>query len=106
MQWILLLQILKPLTYDDNVLAFPAMVQDHLVPAAAPWLFLNTLRSGYLSGCSKDGLGYCLYIDDNFQEQPLQLLIYTDEATTPIRAEIIYNDRRILTIDIKNFILQ
>ena len=93
-------------TFDDRVLAFPMLADDQLAPVAAPWLFIKALRSGYLTGCSKEGEGLCIYVDDSFEDNLLQLLIYTDADTVPIRAEFIYKDRRILTMDIKDFILQ
>ena len=94
------------LTFDDKVLAFPMLVNEQLAPVIAPWIFLNTLYSGYLSGYSQEQTGICLYFDDSFEGELLQLLVYTDELLTPIRAEIVYNERRILTLDINNFIFK
>lgn len=94
------------LTFDDRVLVFPKLADDQLVPVTAPWIFLNSLKSGYLTGCGKEDEGVCIYIDDSYEDNLLYLQIYTDESSIPIRAEIIYKDRRIFTVDIKNFTLQ
>lgn len=94
------------LTFDDRVLAFPKLADEQLTPITGPWVFLNTLRSGYLSGCGKEEEGFCIYMDDSYEENMLHLLIYTDDSTVPIRAEIIYKDRRILSMDIRNFTYQ
>lgn len=94
------------LTFDDRVLAFPKLADDQLAPVTGPWVFLNTLRGGYLSGCGREEDGLCIYIDDSYEENMLQLQIYTDGSTVPIRAEIVYKDRRILSMDIVNFTLQ
>ena len=88
------------------MLAFPVLADDQLTPVSAPWIFLNSLRSGYLTGCSREEDGICIYIDDSFEENALHLEIYTDENMTPVRAEIIWQDRRVLSIDIRNFTLQ
>ena len=94
------------LTFDDRVLVFPKLADDQVVPVTAPWIFINSLKSGYLTGCGKEDEGVCIYIDDSYEDNLLYLQIYTDESSIPIRAEIIYKDRRILTVDIKNFTLQ
>lgn len=94
------------LTYDDRVLAFPKLADDQLAPVIGPWIFFNTLRSGYISGCGREEDGICIYMDDSYEENMLQLQIYTDESVVPIRAEIFYKDRRILSMDIRNFTLQ
>ena len=97
---------LAALTFDNRVLAFPMLADGQLTPVAAPWVFLKTLKSGYITGCSQEEKGICIYIDDSFEENLIRLLIYTDEASVPKHAEIIYKDRRILTMDINNFTLQ
>ena len=94
------------LTFDDKILAFPMLADGELSPVSAPWIFINTLRSGYLSACGSVETGYCIYIDDSFEEDPLHLQIYTGPDMVPLQADIIYHDLRILTVTIKNFTLQ
>ena len=94
------------LTFDDKVLAFPILAENQISPVSAPWVFINTLRGGYLSGCGVEKEGYCIYIDDSYEEYPLHLLIHTDKALIPYCAEIIWNERRILTLDVRNFTIQ
>lgn len=94
------------LTFDDKVLAFPMLADGELSPVSAPWIFLNTLRSGYLTGCSQEKDGLCIYIDDSFEDNPLHLMIYTDQDAVPVSAEIIWQERRILTLDIRDFTIQ
>ena len=94
------------LTFDDKILAFPMLADGQLTPVSAPWLFLNSVRSGYLSGCGKTDNGICIYIDDSFSEKPIRLEIYTDENTVPMQADIIWQNRRVLSLSIRNFIIQ
>lgn len=94
------------LTFDDKVLAFPMLADGELTPVSAPWLFMNTLRSGYLTGCSKEEEGFCIYIDDSFEESPLHLMIYTNQDILPVSAEIVWQERRILSLDIRDFAIQ
>ena len=91
------------LTFDDKVLAFPLLADGQLSPVSAPWIFLNTLKSGYLIGCGKEDTGICMYIDDSYAENPLHLQIYTDSDFIPSHVEIVYNSRCILSADIRNF---
>jgi hypothetical protein len=44
-----------------------------------------------------------LTIDDSYEEDALKVDIWLDETDTPVRAEILYDGRRILTLIIKNF---
>lgn len=94
------------LTYEDKILAFPMLADGTLTPVSAPWIFINTLRSGYITGCGKEKDGFCLYIDDSYEENPLHLQIHTDKTANPVSAEIIWKDRRILSLDIRNFTIQ
>lgn len=94
------------LTFDDKVLAFPLLADGQLTPVSAPWLFLNSIRSGYLSGTGRTDDGNCIYIDDSFGERPIRTEIFTDENNLPYRADIIWQDRRVLSVDIQNFSIQ
>lgn len=94
------------LTFDDKVLAFPMLADDRLTPVSAPWIFVNTLRSGYLTGYSNEDDVLCIYIDDSYNEYPLHLVIWTDESLHPVRAEIIWQERCVLALDVQNFTIQ
>lgn len=91
------------ITFDDKILAFPILADDQLTPVSAPWVFVQTLRGGYLSGCSKDDSGICLYIDDSYEEHPLQLEIQMSSDWIPQSVEIIWNNRRVLSMIISDF---
>ena len=63
------------LIYEDKILAFPMLAEGVLTPVSAPWIFINTLRSGYITGCGEEKDGLCLYIDDSYEDNPLHLQI-------------------------------
>ena len=94
------------LTFDDKVLAFPMLADNQLTPVSAPWIFVNTLRSGYLTGCSREEADFCIYIDDSYQDNPLHLEIETDSRMNPVSVQIIWQDRRVLCMDIRDFRMQ
>lgn len=91
------------LTFDDVALQFDTMAEDQITPVTAPWIFLKTLRSGYLtSACMEEGQ-LRLTIDDSYEDDALTLDIWLDETDTPVRTEILYDGRRILSLNVSNF---
>ena len=79
------------------------MTDDQLSPVSAPWIFLRTLRSGYLTSAGMDGEQLRLTINDSYEEDALQLDIWLDGDDVPVRAEILYDGRRILSLSVKKF---
>lgn len=91
------------LTFDDIALQFDLMADDQVTPVSAPWILMKTLRSGYItSACEEDNL-LRLSMDDSYDDDALHLDIWLDSGDDPLRAEILYDDRRILSIDVTNF---
>ena len=91
------------LTFDDTVLAFPLLADGEVSPVSAPWLFIKTLRSGYLASAGTDGEYLQLTIYDSYEEDALQLDIWLDDHNKPVQGEILWQGRRVLTILIKEF---
>ena len=91
------------LTFDGTVLCFPQMADDQVTPVAAPWLLVKTLRGGYLrlAGMEDDLLR--LTIDDSYEDEALQLDIWLNEQDAPIRGEIMYGGRTIVSMLVKDF---
>lgn len=91
------------LTFDNAALAFELLADNQISPVSAPWVLLRTLRSGYVTACSEEGDGLRLSVDDSYKEDALHLDIRLDGSDIPVRAEILWNGRRIITIDVENF---
>jgi hypothetical protein len=91
------------LTFDDKALAFELLADGQVTPVSAGYLLVKTLRSGYVRGCGTDGDQIKLLIDDSYQEDALHLDIRLGHGNVPVSAEILYKDRRFLSLDIKNF---
>ena len=91
------------LTFADTALQFDPMTDDQITPVLAPWIFMKTLRGGYLTSAGKDGKYLRLTIDDSYEEDALTLDIWLGEDRLPVRAEILYDSRRILSMDVKEF---
>ena len=94
------------LTFDDTALAFPLMADEQLTPVSAPWILLKTLRGGYLTSANTEEELLHLTIDDSYEEDALQLDIWLDGQNLPVQSDILYDGRRILTVQVSNFTLQ
>lgn len=90
--------------FEDQALYFPLLTDDLLTPASAPWIFLKTLRGGYLrSACMEEDLLH-ITVDDRYAEDALTLDIWLDDRI-PVRADILWDGRRILAVKVENFAL-
>lgn len=93
------------ITFDDKVLAFSLLTDDQLSPVSGPWIFLRTLRSGYLTCAGMEESLLRLTIHDTYEEDALLLDIWVDEQDRPVRADVMYDDRRILSLTVKDFVI-
>lgn len=91
------------LTFDDVALQFDLMADDKITPVSAPWVFLNTLRSGCITSACAEENGTRLSIDDSYEDDALHLDIWLDGGDVPTRAEILHGQRKILSLFIKSF---
>ncbi|MBQ8359465.1 MAG: hypothetical protein IJX37_06100 [Oscillospiraceae bacterium] len=90
------------ITFDGQVLAFQTIADGQVTPVTAPWLFMKTLRSGYLKDTSAAENGFEISIDDSYEEDVFQLCIRT-EGEIPVFGEIYWQGRRVLTLTVENF---
>lgn len=91
------------ITFEDTALYFPLLTDDQLSPASAPWIFLKTLRSGYLTSAGLEEGNLRLTMDDTYEEDALHLDIWMGENRMPVRADILYDGRRILSLEVEGF---
>ena len=91
------------LTFNGAVLGFPLLANGELSPVSAPWIFFNSVRSGYLISCASDADGIRLTVNDSYEEDALQLDIWMKDSCVPYYAEILWRGRRILTLEVDNF---
>lgn len=91
------------LTFDENVLGFALLADGQFSPVSAPWILVKTLCGGYIRSVSQTKQGTCLCIDDSYEDDALQVEIWLDDTNSPISAEIVWENRRILSMEIVNF---
>ncbi len=90
------------ITFDDKLLAFQTLAEGEITPVAAPWIFIKTLRSGYIKACTDGDGDYQIEIDDTYDENSLRLNIFVENGL-PVNGEIFWKGRRAMTIAIENF---
>lgn len=91
------------LTFAETALHFDLMADGLLSPVSAPWLLLKTLRSGCITSAGMDGPLLRLSIDDSYADDALHLDIWCDEENVPVKAEICWENRTLLTLAVINF---
>ena len=94
------------LEFDGTALVFELMADGQVSPVSAPWLLLKTLRGGYLTACGMEGELLRLTIDDSYEEDALHLEIWLDGDDSPVRGEVYWDGRRILTVEVEKFAYQ
>ncbi len=93
------------LTFDDTALDFGLLADDQLSPVSAPWILMNALRSGCITSACSEENGIRLSVDDGYEEDSLRLDIWLDSNNLPEHADILHNGRRILSLDVSNFVI-
>lgn len=94
------------LTFDDTALSFELMADGQVTPVSGPWVMMKTLLGGYLTDCAVEEELLHLDIDDSYEEDALHLDIWLDAENRPVRAEINYDGRRIVTMEVSNFTIR
>lgn len=91
------------LTFDEHALAFPLLADGQVTPVSAPWLLYKSLLGGYLHAAVEEDELLHLVIDDSYADDALQLDIWLGEGDRPVMAQVLYENRRILSISVENF---
>ena len=91
------------LTFDDVALSFPLLADEQITPVSGPWILLKTMLGGYLTACTMEEDLLHLTINDSYEEDALQMEIWLNEENAPVCAEILYDGRRIVTMNVENF---
>lgn len=91
------------LTFDDTLLAFPLLADGEVSPVSAPWLLIKSLRSGYLSSAGHDGEFVLLTLSDSYEQEALHVDVWLDGNDLPYRCDILWQGRRVLSMELENF---
>ena len=91
------------LVFDGTAVSFPLLADGQVTPVIGPWILLKSLLGGYLTSCVMEDELLRLTVDDSYEEDALQLDVWLRGEDMPVHAEILYDGRRILTMDVENF---
>ena len=91
------------LTFQNTILAFELMAEGQISPVSATWVMMHMLSSGYFHSCGPSEDGIQIAIDDSYEGDAIHLEVWTNWEDYPIRGEIIWQGRRILAVDVRNF---
>lgn len=94
------------LTFRDKALAFPNIADGLISPVAAPWLFVHGMTGGYLKASEQKDDGIHIVIDESYRNCAVQIDLYCDNNNIPVRGEILWEGRRIITIDVTDFTIR
>ncbi len=94
------------LVFDETVLAFSLMAEDQLSPVGAPWILMKSLRGGYLRSCWEEQGMLCMSLDESYADNALQTDLWLNGEACPTHGDILWEGRRILTLDITDFLLE
>lgn len=91
------------LTFDDQVLLFEPLTQGELTPSIAPWIMVKAIQGGYVRSVENQNSHFEIVIDDYHSGESFKALLTVDQTLYPEMCEIIWNNRRVLSIRINGF---
>lgn len=91
------------LSFEDKVLLFSLLADGQITPICAPWVIMQAIRGGYIQSCGLLDGNTRVMIDDSYANEVLLVDVYFTEAMTPVSADIMWQNRRILAITIESF---
>lgn len=93
------------LTFDDIALSFELLADGQMTPVSAPWIMTKALLSGYILSGGSDGEYHRVTIRETYEEDAMTVDIWLDAENKPVQAEILWKERRIVTIRVENFMI-
>ena len=91
------------MTFDHQALAFECLTDEQLSPISAPWLMLKVLRGGYITSCTEEDGKLRVSLNDSFEADALKADVWLDDGDRPVYAEFLWKERKILSLEVKNF---
>lgn len=93
------------LIYEDVVLGFPLLADGEISPVSAPWIVMKTLLSGYIRCAAAEEQGTHIVMDDSYEDSALQVDMWLDQEAIPEYAEIVWQNRRVVSIHLDSFVI-
>lgn len=94
------------LTFDDKVLFFTLLKDDQLSPVSTPWIFLKVMQSGYIHAVGTEDEFFRVTLEDSYADDELLVDVWFDAEDAPVKGDILYDGKRILSFEIENFLIR
>lgn len=91
------------ITFDERVLTFPSLADDLISPVASPWLLIRAICNGYIRAEYSDQNNSKILFEDSYYQHAFQIELTCNQDNIPIYADIIWEGRRIIALEIRNF---
>ena len=91
------------LTFDQVALGLPLLSDGQLSPVSAPWVVLRALRGGYIRSAGKEDGQILVDLQDSYGEDAVTVQLRLEEGLIPKQADLFWQERRILTVEVENF---
>lgn len=92
------------LDFEDTALYFDLLTDDQLPPVSAPWILMKGLRSGCITAVCMEEQLLRITVDDSYAEDALKLDVWVNGEDAPVHGDILYDGKRILSLDVGNFV--
>ena len=91
------------LTFSDVALSFELLADGQLSPVSGPWVMIKALLEGYITSAGMDGEYTRVSLRDTYEEKAMTVDVWLGQESVPVQADILWENRRILTISVENF---
>lgn len=92
------------LKFDGTALDFGLLADGQLSPAGAPYAVAQSWRTGYITACGREEGGVRMSVDGSFLGETITVDTWLEEEkTVPFHAELCYNNRRVLSLQLRDF---
>lgn len=92
------------LKFDDTALDFGLLADGQLSPAGSAYAVAQSWRSGYITACGREDGSLRMSVDGRFLGEAVTVDTWLEEEkTVPFYAEICYNNRRVLSLRLRDF---
>ena len=91
------------LVFDGAAVSFGTLADGTVAPISAPSLIVSAWSDAYICTAGTEGTFRRVTYENGYNEQQLFIDCWFDEKNIPICAEICYNDRTVLKIEIADF---
>ena len=93
------------LTFNDDAVLFETLCDGLITPVSAPWVMISALRGGYIIATGEEDEHIIATIRDTYKEQALEADFIFSNDCVPVRCEMLWQGKRILSMNVEKFVI-